>query len=202
MPARWIDVSIGLSALTWAVLALVGPDGVWGAHPDASHPTLVRVAIAALNATVGVLFLVRRESDGEGSARQIAAALPSMLLGGLAYRLSSAQWPLAFELLFCVGALGAVATLAVLGRSFAILPARREVVARGPYAWVRHPTYAFELLMVASAAFCGAWGLLLVPLAFASLALRVRAEEEVLGEDPAYAAYRARVTARLVPYLY
>jgi protein-S-isoprenylcysteine O-methyltransferase Ste14 len=78
----------------------------------------------------------------------------------------------------------------------------QTVISTGPYGIVRHPMYAYALLLIVGTAFLlgSAWGLLglfwLMPL----LGARAVAEEDVLrSELPGYAAYASKVRYRLVP---
>lgn len=99
--------------------------------------------------------------------------------------------------------------IVVLGRSFRMtveVDAGQAVVARGPYRWVRHPSYTGLLLIAAGLGLAGGtWpGLVLcLVLPAVALLLRIRVEEaaltRVLG-DP-YRAYQAR-TKRLLPGLW
>jgi protein-S-isoprenylcysteine O-methyltransferase Ste14 len=78
----------------------------------------------------------------------------------------------------------------------------QRVIDGGPYAYVRHPMYAALVVLTAGMALLlGSW-LALAPagLVVVVLGARIRLEERVLtaGLD-GYAAYAARVTARLVP---
>lgn len=191
---RTFDVALGLSALSWAVLGLfLAPD----------RPLSVRLALAALNLLVGLLFLTRREALANGGWMTILAALPSMLLGAAAVRAADGSWPIAAQVVFGLGAACACVSLATLGRSFAFLPSRRELVVKGPYRLVRHPAYLSELLMLVGCAIAAP--VLGVPLAVGAgltLAWRIRAEERVLAEDETWASYRKRVRWRLVPGLY
>ena len=78
----------------------------------------------------------------------------------------------------------------------------QAVVSSGPYAVVRHPMYAYALLLIVGAPLLlgSLWGLLglvaIVPL----LAARALGEEAMLREGlPGYADYAARVRYRLMP---
>ena len=93
---------------------------------------------------------------------------------------------------------------ACLARSFGLVAANRGVRLSGPYRVVRHPIYAGNA--VTQIAF------VLVNPTLANLALclagltlqviRLQAEEKLLGQDPVYAEYMARVPYRLAPGLY
>jgi protein-S-isoprenylcysteine O-methyltransferase Ste14 len=99
--------------------------------------------------------------------------------------------------------------IAVLGRSFRTtveVGAGQDLVARGPYRWVRHPSYTGLLMTAAGFGLaCDTWpGLalcLLLPLI--ALLRRIRVEETVLvatiGQP--YRAYQDR-TKRLIPGLW
>jgi protein-S-isoprenylcysteine O-methyltransferase Ste14 len=91
-----------------------------------------------------------------------------------------------------------------LRRSFGILPANRGVQLGGPYRLVRHPMYAgyvlthagflissFELRNILAYAAC-----------WTAMVLRIRAEERILSQDPAYRAYQGNVRSRLIPGLW
>jgi protein-S-isoprenylcysteine O-methyltransferase Ste14 len=87
-----------------------------------------------------------------------------------------------------------------LGRSFAIFPASRAIVVRGPYRLIRHPAYAGEGVMVAACALAGSWWTsALIPIAVAVLVVRIQREELILGADPAYQQYAKAVRWRLLP---
>jgi protein-S-isoprenylcysteine O-methyltransferase Ste14 len=100
----------------------------------------------------------------------------------------------------------AVAALGGAFRTTVEVDPDQEVVASGPYRWIRHPSYAGLLLIVAGLGLAlGNWlsvALCLV-LPVPALAWRIHVEEaelsRVLGD--AYRAYQAR-TARLIPGLW
>jgi protein-S-isoprenylcysteine O-methyltransferase Ste14 len=93
---------------------------------------------------------------------------------------------------------------ACLARSFGIVAANRGVKRFGPYRVVRHPIYAGNAITqigfllgnptVFNLALCLAGITLQV--------IRLQAEEKLLGQDPVYAEYMAKVPYRLAPGLY
>lgn len=136
-------------------------------------------------------------------------ALPDRIVG--AWSFPNAH----FDLQQCIGI-----TIIVAGLSFSVwgrhhlgpnwsvsvtLKADHELVRSGPYALVRHPIYSGCLFAIAGAAIVTEqWrGVLGFVLIFASLAYKVRVEEQWLSEyfgEP-YRTYRHEVRA-LVPWLY
>jgi protein-S-isoprenylcysteine O-methyltransferase Ste14 len=191
---RALDVALGLSALGWSIQWLVASEGL---------SLGVRVPAASVNLVAGVLFLMRSGAKESTSATDLLSALPSLLASGLAFRLAARDWPAWAVIVHALFAGWSVASLATLGRSFAVLPSLRTLVDRGPYALVRHPVYLGEIGMIATACATRHLGLGAAAVA-AGVALvlpRIAAEERHLAHDPAHAAYRARVRHKLVPFV-
>ncbi len=168
-----------------------------------SVPQLV---IAALNATVGALLILRGPLLSLGSARAVLASLPGVVIAGVVLKMGPALelWPWSAQALFSAGGTLAIAAFLSLGRSFAILPALRAIVSRGPFRVIRHPAYAGELLMVLACLVAGPAWTTAVVIAFAIplVILRIHVEERVLMEEPGYVEYSRRVRARLVPLIW
>ena len=82
-----------------------------------------------------------------------------------------------------------------------IMPEARKLVTAGPYAYVRHPLYAVEIITIIGTAvqFTAPWSWVIALAVVALLWIRSHYEEQVLqAAYPEYGAYRAR-TARFIP---
>jgi protein-S-isoprenylcysteine O-methyltransferase Ste14 len=91
--------------------------------------------------------------------------------------------------------------LIFLGRAFSIMAEARALRTTGPYAFVRHPLYLAEELIVLGAMiqYPQPWAVMIGIGQFAFQLIRMRNEERVLAAAfPEYTAYAAR-TARLIP---
>jgi len=177
---------------------------VLGVVHDDDLPLAVRGALSAVNVVVGALFVVRSGAADRAGTREVLFALPSIVASGVAYRLAAHAWSPVAIAAHDAFALLALVSLVSLGRSFAILPARRAIVARGPYRLVRHPIYLAELGMLVTACATRGWIAALGGLAVIALVVapRILAEERMLSADAAYGDYRARVRHRLVPFVF
>jgi protein-S-isoprenylcysteine O-methyltransferase Ste14 len=80
-----------------------------------------------------------------------------------------------------------------------------ELIRQGPYAIVRHPIYSGLLLSVMGSAI--AFGqlrhLLAIPLTMLGWWIKIRQEEQLLGQEfgEQYAAYRREVRGAIIPYI-
>jgi protein-S-isoprenylcysteine O-methyltransferase len=97
--------------------------------------------------------------------------------------------------------------VAVLGSAFTVTVGTRSdqrVVARGPYRWVRHPSYAGSLLTILGVLLCAANAVALAAFALplAGYAYRIVVEERGLAEGlgDEYRRYMRR-TRRLIPFV-
>ncbi len=110
---------------------------------------------------------------------------------------------LAAPILVFGAGLSVVAILS-LGRSMGMEPANRGLKTTWMYRLVRHPIYATYLLVVAGflLAFPSPVNLGLTVVWLAIQLLRIRREERLLGQDPAYREYQTRVPYRLIPLVW
>jgi protein-S-isoprenylcysteine O-methyltransferase Ste14 len=92
----------------------------------------------------------------------------------------------------------------ILRRSFGIVAANRGVKVGGPYRFVRHPMYGGYVITHLGTLLLlpHIWNWVLFLLAWTAMAMRIAAEERVLGRDPSYASYMAKVRYRLLPGIY
>jgi protein-S-isoprenylcysteine O-methyltransferase Ste14 len=195
---RWLDFAFAASSAWWALApALIGEEA-WAVP--------VRIALMALHLEVALLFLLRGELIDQGKPREFMMAMPSLILGGFAFKLSPppADWPLFATIPFIIGVLWTAWSLATLGKSFAILPAVRACVSRGPYRLVRHPIYLGESMMFAACIAAGggkSWWLFIF---FApSILARIYAEEQALmRSSEGWREYSKHVRWRIIPKIF
>jgi len=185
--------------LSWAVLGLV-------ATPAPEAHSSLRIATSLLHLSVAFSFLRRGPQRLQASVSQLLTALPSLAICGLAWRWSPppSAWPGAATSLFLMGAALAISAVLALGPCFAVLPAYRGLVVRGPYRFLRHPIYLGELVLVGACVLAGSEpaALALFFLAILSVLPRIFAEEDLLKHDGAYRRYESAVPFRLVPGLW
>lgn len=196
LPERVFNTLLGLSIISWAILGFVSNE-----HP---RPTAVRICIASLHLTVAIFILIRSSVRTSGSLTACLAAMPAVLIGGWAFMYSPEHWTIASQVILILGTAVTITSVCWLGKSFAILPALRQVVRSGPYRLIRHPIYLGELLMVCGCSFAEIdWpGFLIVCGAITFVVVRIRVEENLLGTTNEYLEYREKVKWRLVPGLW
>ena len=157
----------------------------------------------------GLSCLVRRPPKAAMlDWRSMAAGLGSFILPALMVQASAPRIPgLAYSAAAVLAALGvsiSQGTRVYMGRSFAILPANRGIIASGPFRIVRHPVYLGWLILAFS--FAVGYPSTVNVVMFTACEIltfaRINLEEELLQKDPEYREYRSRVRYRLLPGIY
>jgi protein-S-isoprenylcysteine O-methyltransferase Ste14 len=193
-------------------------------HPLVMHDPVVAILIVG---SVALWFFVEAVLRGRFRSETRTAPewsyflLTFALLGGsaistvaAAYNLAplpgGVWWPvIAGVALIWIGSALRVWSIVVLGRYFKLMVVVQEnhqVIDRGPYRWLRHPSYLGGIMLMAGIGLAeGGWVSTMVMLfaGIAAFVVRLRFEErvlvETLGEE--YSAYIRR-TARLLPGVY
>ena len=204
-PAMW-SAARGLDLLErGAVLALFASFAIRNYHAVVDQGHWFNAIMVASEALVALFILIRRPSASITHSGADWALAFAATAGPLLARASSSGHPLIPQgsgvALLLFGLAFQVWAKLTLRRSFGIIPANRGVKADGPYRFVRHPMYlgyvtvhiGFLLLSP------NLWNLVVYGTSFAIQIVRIRAEERLLGFDPAYAAFQARTRYRLLP---
>jgi protein-S-isoprenylcysteine O-methyltransferase Ste14 len=191
---RFFNALLGLSILSWALLGVT----------TETRPVSVRAVVAALHVLVGTLILFRARVEQQGSLASCLAAIPALATAGWAMSVAPAVWTPTAQVIFATGGCLTIVSFIYLGRCFAILPAIRGTVTRGPFRIVRHPAYLGEVVMILGCCVAAPHWRRLGPLAAALLlvAIRILAEERVMSTSEAYTKYANQVRWRLIPLLW
>lgn len=106
--------------------------------------------------------------------------------------------------LMITGLLLNISAKVALNRSFGLAAANRGVKREGPYRLLRHPMYAgYALTQITFLALNPClWNVCVYALSWSVQILRIRTEEKLLQDDPAYRDYASKVRFRLIPGLY
>lgn len=157
-------------------------------------------------ATVGGVLIfntLRRSPVVEQDARWwVWLVCTASLLRFLAFESNvesrSAFWMLVFFNLI------ADTALIALGKSFSLLPARRQIRTGWMYRIVRHPAYSAYMIIdvVYVTQLPTVRNIVVVLFGVALFVCRAKLEEALLSNDPAYREYMQRVRWRFVPWVY
>jgi protein-S-isoprenylcysteine O-methyltransferase Ste14 len=170
--------------------------------PLAAHD--LQVALILVSEGLGIAFILLRRPARQCDLSPYAAGVA--FLGTAAPLLVMASGhglipgPMGSGLMMA-GLIFNISAKLALNRSFGVAAANRGVKRAGPYRLLRHPMYAGYATTQAAFLLLNpcAWNLAVYALAWTAQILRIRAEEKVLLEDPAYQAYAGAVRFRLVP---
>lgn len=96
---RFFNIAMGVSVASWAVLPFV-------TAPDPMRElTAVRLSISALHIPIAAAFLTRTPLTHPPTTRELLAALPSLIVAGVAFRAAphSESWPVWVSSVFVAG---------------------------------------------------------------------------------------------------
>ena len=169
--------------------------------------SLVGIGLVACNSLVVGCLLTRK------NASAVSESIPNWILASLTQVVPLLLRPVGSSVptLVLVSGVGQVigvglmiASLMALNRSLGVVAANRGIKTRGPYARVRHPLYAGEILFDLSFLLCNwsfANGALILCITMAQV-VRSLQEEKFLLRDERYRLYLAAVPYRLIPGIF
>lgn len=108
------------------------------------------------------------------------------------------------EILQFIAMITSVCAVISLNNSYGIVPAVRTIKTGFMYKLVRHPLYftyavSFSCFVLNNLSIAN---VALLAVMLVSNVMRIKAEEEILSEEPAYQLYQERVRWRLIPYVW
>lgn len=189
----WVALSIVLAVFTWRY-----------AIPDAYTPIWLFVA---LHIQCAFIFAIRQPARySTKRPLEILVTLLSLIyfLAIDVKPMSSAVLGLLGGVVTAIGSLMTIISIQYLGRSFAVLPALRDIRTSGMYRFVRHPIY-LSYIVAALGTLMRHPSLYNSSVVLAGVVLmiwRIRFEERLLAQNEIYRNYMAAVRYRLIPGLY
>jgi len=189
----------------WVVLSLVLALFTWRyAIPDAYTPIELFII---LHIQAALIFACRQPA--RYSTRRPLEILVTVLslIYFLAFELqsrASAPVALAGGIVTSIASLLTLASVQSLGRSFAVLPALRDIRTSGMYRLVRHPIYLSYIIAALGTLMRhpSVYNTGVVVAGIGLMLWRIRFEERLLRQDERYRNYMAQVRYRLIPNLY
>ena len=170
-----------------------------------SDPTRITMLLLLLSETVTfvIMLLSRRPTMRDWHPLTIFFTLSASFLYPLFIDTAPGRHLVSEDTGAVIQAIGfawAVYAKLSLGRSFGLLPARRGVIVKGAYRWVRHPMYLGYFVTHMGFLLVNVTPLnLFVYTALCAMQIyRILREEEVLSGDQAYQEYRQQVRYRAI----
>lgn len=114
------------------------------------------------------------------------------------------KFPLIGALLETGGAAFVASAFLSLNRSFGLAPQNRGIKTAGAYRFIRHPMYLGYILAEVGYVVdnFSEFNLFVLTISVLFLVLRLRAEEQLLRQDPAYRNYSRKTRWKLLPFLF
>ncbi len=196
-PGRLLDLGeqiVALGLYCWLVVRL-WPD-------EFSSSNWFPLLILLSEGLIILLLLIRRPTTRISTdIRDWAIAAAGTFLALLVAKGGEPLAAGAGVVLMLIGLVTGIGAKLSLWRSFGLVAAHRGLKVNGMYTFVRHPMYAgYMMSHVGFLLVAPSWWNLSIYLAVWPLLIaRIFAEERVLGQDPDYQAFKARVRYRLLP---
>lgn len=189
----WVTLSLVLALFTWRY-----------AIPDRYTPIGLFVI---LHIQAALIFAFRQPA--RYSTRHPLEILVTIvsLIYFFAFELnsrSSMPVTLAGGIVTSIGSLLTLISVQSLGRSFAVLPALRDIRTSGVYRFVRHPIYLSNIIAALGTLMRhpSVHNTAVVLVGIGLMLWRIRFEERLLLQDERYRNYANEIRYRLIPGLY
>ncbi len=173
------------------------------------HLTRISDAVWSVGLIMMGVFCVMRPKPVAAMLdwRAMLSGFGAFLLPTLMLRSNFSASGMAYEagvLLEFLGVVLSQASRICMGHTFAVLPANRGIVTKGPFHFVRHPVYLGWIMLVIGfcATYPNPWNVMMLVACMGLTFWRIHLEEELLGTDPAYVEYRSKVPWRMIPGVY
>jgi protein-S-isoprenylcysteine O-methyltransferase Ste14 len=197
---RGLRFAVGNAVLALTFFAALLPNALHFGSGLANQVWLIGAIV------MGCLSLVRVPPARVSTSLDSIVATGAALMVGALIRVGPANAGIAGLIAVPVEILGiAISQVArvYMGRSFGLLPANRGIVSNGPFRIVRHPVYLGWCILILgfTLAYPTLRNITCLMLTPVFVAWRIKLEEALLSEDPAYLRYRESVRYRLIPGL-
>lgn len=198
-PGRYRVARKGMTELTTALFAIAR---MWLLFRFLNHNSYLAWIVGAsegfaIMSTLRGLARETVETESRGVLVPLCYCTPLLFHGEGA----PAIFPL---MLFVVAGVGQLGIRLYMGWHVTVgVPMFRYTLTRGPYAFVRHPLAAVEILLSVAfvGTFPGTWNAVVSLLVVVSSVLATRLEERFLVQFPSYLEYREKVSYSFVPGL-
>jgi protein-S-isoprenylcysteine O-methyltransferase Ste14 len=213
---------VGGTVVLWLVLFLLaGTFDYWQAWVLVPVFTVATIVYGIYFSIMDPALIERRKQAGPAAEQSrlqkivatvaFSSTVAYFVVSALDRRLSWSQMPPLVSLIGDALVVLAYAIYYVVSRENTFIGASirveegQKVISTGPYAFVRHPKYVGDIVLVVGIALgLGSWwALAILPITFPVLVVRILDEERTLAKDlPGYAEYEGKVRYRLVPPLW
>jgi len=150
-------------------------------------------------------LLIRREAKAFAARKRDYVYAILGFSSPLLFQLTTQGGPIVIGALAeLIGLVLIVTAFLSLNRSFGLAPENRGIKTGGVYSLIRHPMYLGYILSEAGYVIDNAsiFNLFILMVSILFLLLRMRAEEQLLQEDPEYRSYARKTRWKLLPLMF